>query len=217
MTDDERELPLFPLNTVLFPSLPLPLHIFEERYKLMIGSCVVTDNLFGVCLIREGVEVGGPAEPFEIGTVSRIAEVDRQPDGRMNLMTFGAGRFRLLEIIQREPYLIGRVALLPASTDETTPELLGDVADRLLRYLREVRKTNRLPDRGELVADADRLSYLAAATLGMSARERQAFLETDSLLERLKQARDGLRREIDNARLFGRAIDSPSIGPFSRN
>src|SRR5215216_2373888 len=84
-----RELPLFPLNTVLFPSLPLPLHIFEERYKLMIGTCAVTDNLFGVCLIKEGVEVGGPAEPFEIGTVARIAEIERMPDGRMNLMTFG--------------------------------------------------------------------------------------------------------------------------------
>jgi Lon protease-like protein len=202
---------------VLFPSLPLPLHIFEERYKLMIGSCIVTDSLFGVALIKDGVEVGGPAEPFDIGTVSQITEVDRQPDGRMNLMTFGRGRFRLLEITQREPFLIGRVTLLPASTDVTTPEMLGDVADRLLRYLQEVRKTNRLPDRGELVADADRLSYLAAATLGMPARERQAFLETDSLLERLKQARDGLRREIDNARLFGRAIDGPTIGPFSRN
>ena len=115
MTDDLRELPLFPLNTVLFPSLPLPLHIFEERYRLMIGSCIVTDNLFGVCLIKEGVEVGGPAEPFEIGTVAKISEVQREQDGRMNLMTFGTQRFKLLEITQREPYLIGRVQLLPTS------------------------------------------------------------------------------------------------------
>jgi Lon protease-like protein len=178
---------------------------------------VVTDNLFGVCLIKEGVEVGGPAEPFEIGTVSRITEVDRQPDGRMNLMTFGMGRFRLLEITQREPYLIGRVALLGPSADVAPDALVEDVADRLLRYLRDVRKASRLPDRGELMADADRLSYLAAATLGLHARERQTFLETDSRLERLTQARDRLRREIENARLFGRAIDGPTIGPFSRN
>lgn len=217
MTDDARELPLFPLNTVLFPSLPLPLHIFEERYKLMIGSCVVTDSLFGVCLIREGVEVGGPAEPFEIGTVTRISEIDRQPDGRMNLMTFGTGRYRLLEITQREPYLIGRVALLEPSDEVPQAELIADVADRLLRYLQEVRKTNRLPDRGELIADADRLSYLAAATLGLQARERQTFLETDSRVARLTEVRDRLRREIENARLFGRAMDGPTIGPFSRN
>jgi Lon protease-like protein len=217
VTDDLRDLPLFPLNTVLFPSLPLPLHIFEERYRLMIGSCIVTDNLFGVCLIREGVEVGGPAEPFEIGTVAQISDVERQPDGRMNLMTFGKQRFRLLEITQREPYLIGRVQLLPASGEQPAPELVTDVADRLLRYLREVRRTSRLPDRGELMVDVDRLSYLAAATLGLSSRERQTFLEIDSTIARLQDARDRLRREIDNARLFGRELDTPTIGPFSRN
>ncbi|HZO29777.1 MAG TPA: LON peptidase substrate-binding domain-containing protein [Chloroflexota bacterium] len=217
MTDNARELPLFPLNTVLFPSLPLPLHIFEERYKLMIGTCVVTDNLFGVCLIKEGVEVGGPAEPFEIGTVARIAEVERLPDGRMNLMTFGQRRFRLEELIQREPYLVGRVVVLEPDGEPAADELVTDVADRLLRYLRDVRGAARLPDRAELVADVDRLSYLAAATLGLPARERQSFLETDSAADRLQQARDLLRREIENARLFGRAIDGPSIGPFSRN
>jgi Lon protease-like protein len=217
VTDELRELPLFPLNTVLFPSLPLPLHIFEERYKLMIGTCVVTDNLFGVCLIKEGVEVGGPAEPFEIGTVARIAEVERMPDGRMNLMTFGTGRFRLDEVIQREPYLIGRVVMLEGGGEPPAEDLVGDVADRLLRYLRDVRGAARLPDRGELLADVDRLSYLAAATLGLPARERQSFLEVDSAVERLRQARELLRREIENARLFGRAVDGPSIGPFSRN
>jgi Lon protease-like protein len=217
VTEEPRELPLFPLNTVLFPSLPLPLHIFEERYKLMIGTCVVTDNLFGVCLIKEGVEVGGPADPFEIGTVARIAEVERMPDGRMNLMTFGTGRFRIEELIQREPYLIGRVVMLESAGDAPADELVEDVADRLLRYLRDVRGAARLPDRGELVTDVDRLSYLAAATLGLPPRERQSFLETDSSVERLRQARDLLRREIENARLFGRAVDGPSIGPFSRN
>jgi Lon protease-like protein len=217
VTEEARELPLFPLNTVLFPSLPLPLHIFEERYKLMIGTCVVTDNLFGVCLIKEGVEVGGPAEPFEIGTLARIAEVERMPDGRMNLMTFGTGRFRLDEVIQREPYLIGRVVMLEAGGEPPADDLVGDVADRLLRYLRDVRGAARLPDRGELLVDVDRLSYLAAATLGLPPRERQSFLETDSAVDRLRQARDLLRREIENARLFGRAVDGPSIGPFSRN
>ena len=217
MSDETRELPLFPLNTVLFPSLPLPLHIFEERYKLMIGTCVVTDNLFGVCLIKEGVEVGGPAEPFEIGTVARIAEVERLPDGRMNLMTFGTQRFRLDEVIQREPYLVGRVVVLEPGAEPSADELVTDVADRLLRYLREVRGAARLPDRSELLADVDRLTYLAAATLGLPARERQSFLEVDSAVDRLQQARDLLRREIENARLFGRAIDGPTIGPFSRN
>src|SRR4051794_6851013 len=156
----------------------------------MIGTCVVTDNLFGVCLIKEGVEVGGPAEPFEIGTVARIAEVERLPDGRMNLMTFGIQRFRLDEVIQREPYLVGRVVVLEPGHEPADDDLAADVADRLLRYLREVRRAARLPDRGELLKDVDRLSYLAAATLGLPPRERQSFLETDLAADRLRQARD---------------------------
>src|SRR5918911_264681 len=132
--------PVFPLNTVLFPSLPLPLHIFEERYRLMIGTCAVTDREFGVCLIKEGVEVGGPAEPFAIGTVARIAEIERLPDGRMNLLTFGTTRFRILEIVRREPYLIGRVASLERTADQPDDALVQDVADRLLAYLQDVRR-----------------------------------------------------------------------------
>ena len=94
---------------------------------------------------------------------------------------------------------------------------MTDVADRLLRYLREVRGAARLPDRTELMGDVDRLAYLAAATLGLPALDRQSFLETESVAERLQRARDLLRREIENARLFGRALDGPTIGPFSRN
>lgn len=217
MTEETRELPLFPLNTVLFPSLPLPLHIFEERYKLMIGTCVVTDKQFGVCLIKEGVEVGGPAEPFEIGTVAQIAEVERLPDGRMNLMTFGMTRFRLTEVIQREPYLVGRVAPLASSDGDPEATLVVDVADRLLRYLREVRGAARLPSRDDLLADLDRLSYLGAATLNFQVQERQRFLEVDSTTERLRQVREHLKRELDNVRIFGKELDGPTIGPFSRN
>jgi hypothetical protein len=126
-------------------------------------------------------------------------------------------RFRLEEVVQRDPYLIGRVTVLQPAVEVPDEVLVADVADRLLRYLKDVRRAARLPDRGELIVDLDRLSYLSMATLGLPARERQAFLEVDSVVTRLEQARDLLRREIENARLFGRAIDGPSIGPFSRN
>jgi len=217
VTGEARDLPLFPLNSVLFPSLPLPLHIFEERYKLMIGTCAVTDRLFGVCLIKEGVEVGGPAEPFTIGTVARIAEIDRMPDGRMNLMTFGTDRFRLLEIKQREPYLIGQVEIMPASPESIDATLVSDVADRLLAYLGNVRQVKRLPDRGDLVADVDRLTYLVAATLNLAPHDRQGLLETDSTEARIRRVRTLLRRELENARLFGQAVTGPMAGPFSVN
>ena len=217
MTAETRDLPLFPLNSVLFPSLPLPLHIFEERYKLMIGTCAVTDSLFGVCLIKEGVEVGGPAEPFAIGTVARIAEIERMPDGRMNLMTFGTDRFRLLEIKQREPYLIGQVEIMPAVLEEIDTTLVSDVADRLLAYLGNIRRVKRLPDRNDLLADVDRLSYLVGATLNLSPHDRQQLLETDSTEARIRHVRTLLRRELENARLFGQAVTGPMAGPFSVN
>jgi Lon protease-like protein len=217
VTAESRELPLFPLNSVLFPSLPLPLHIFEERYKLMIGTCAVTDKQFGVCLIKAGVEVGGPAEPFEIGTIARIAEIERMPDGRMNLMTFGTERFRLLEITQREPYLIGQVVVLPADTETADSGLVTDVADRLLSYLGTVRQVKRLPHRDDLLADVDRLTYLVAATLNLSPHDRQNLLETDSTVARLRHVRTLLRRELENARLFGQAVTGPMAGPFSVN
>ena len=83
MTEAERALPLFPLEqVVLFPGMSLPLHIFEERYKVMIGACQVTDQLFGVLLIKSGSEVGAPAQPERVGCTARMLRVDRLPDGR---------------------------------------------------------------------------------------------------------------------------------------
>src|SRR5437016_576908 len=102
-------IPLFPLNTVLFPGATLPLHIFEPRYRLMINECIERDEPFGVVLIRSGAEVGGDAEPHEIGTTARVARVERLPDGRMNLATVGVRRFRILDLDRSKPYLQGIV------------------------------------------------------------------------------------------------------------
>src|SRR3954453_11337770 len=89
-----EEIPLFPLNTVLFPGMPLPLHIFEPRYREMIGACVRDERPFGVVLIKEGREVGEAAMPFEVGTLAKIVGVERLDDGRMNVVTVGTDRFR---------------------------------------------------------------------------------------------------------------------------
>src|SRR5262245_38175495 len=103
-----ESLPLFPLNIVLFPRMPLPLHIFEERYKTMINRCLSEDRAFGVVLIREGSEVGAPAVPQTVGTRARIHAVERLAEGRMNLFTEGTERFRLLDYVtEPETYLIG--------------------------------------------------------------------------------------------------------------
>src|SRR5437867_720934 len=103
-----EEIPLFPLNTVLFPGMPLPLHIFEPRYREMIGVCSDEDRPFGVVLIREGMEVGEAAKPFEVGTMAKIIGIDRLNDGRMNIVTVGTRRFRVMSYAtDRKAYIVG--------------------------------------------------------------------------------------------------------------
>ncbi|MCH8009839.1 MAG: LON peptidase substrate-binding domain-containing protein [Chloroflexi bacterium] len=105
-------IPLFPLNTVLFPKQALPLHIFEERYKLMIGRCIDEKEPFGVVLLKSGEEASGDGEPYDVGTTARVARVQRLPDGRMNLINLGRRRFRILELDHSEEYLAGEVEYL---------------------------------------------------------------------------------------------------------
>src|SRR3990172_3261195 len=110
-----ERLPLFPLRTVLFPGMPLPLRIFEERYRLMIGRCLEQRAPFGVVLIRSGEEVGGPAEPYDVGTTARIVRVQRLEDGRMNLVALGERRFRIVHLDRSEPHLSGDVDYLQSA------------------------------------------------------------------------------------------------------
>src|SRR3954468_8837407 len=105
----ERDLPLFPLNTVLFPRMPLPLYIFEPRYQEMMTRCIRDRIGFGVLLITDGGEVGDNAETVTVGTVARIVTVDEMDDGRMNMLTMGVVRFRLLKTYDHHPYKSGDI------------------------------------------------------------------------------------------------------------
>ncbi|MEM7800244.1 MAG: LON peptidase substrate-binding domain-containing protein, partial [Chloroflexota bacterium] len=109
----QYDLPLFPLNTVLFPGMPLALHIFEERYKLMINTCVSEGKPFGVVLIKNGREAGGSAEPYSIGCKASISQLQPLRDGRMNLVANGEDRFKIHTISNEKPYLVGKVEDLP--------------------------------------------------------------------------------------------------------
>lgn len=106
------EMPLFPLRTVLFPGMPLPLRIFEERYRVMVRELLETGSEFGVLLIREGAEVGGGARPYEVGTLARIEESVETPDGRYMLDTRGTRRFRLRRMLAPRPYPFGDIDVL---------------------------------------------------------------------------------------------------------
>src|SRR2546430_15968952 len=99
-----KPLPMFPLGTVLFPHAVLPLHIFEERYRSLVETCLQGDGRFGVVLIERGFEVGGGDTRFGVGTVARIVEAARTPDGRYLLATVGTERFRIKKWLDDDPY-----------------------------------------------------------------------------------------------------------------
>jgi Lon protease-like protein len=211
--ESQRVMPLFPLEqVVLFPGMSLPLRIFEERYKVMIGACQVTDQLFGVVLIRSGREVGNPAEPEQVGCTARMVRVDRIPDGRMHIMTIGEQRFRLLgqARVMPEGYLVGDVALLPEAAPATVESsLVESVTQEFKRYQEAILGLTGRVDpvsAPELPSDPGRLSYRVAATLFVDPHERQQLLETDDVASRLQQELVLLKREMPK-----------TIGPFSLN
>ena len=206
----ERVLPLFPLEqVVLFPGMSLPLRIFEERYKVMIGACQVTDQLFGVVLIRSGKEVGDPAEPERVGCTARMVRVDRLPDGQMHILSVGEERFRLLGAarVMPEGYLVGDAELLSEQAAQVVDTaLLDNVTHEFTRYQRATLSLSAKRQPPELPADPVRLSYRIAATLFVDPRERQRLLETDDVSSRLQQELTLLKREMPR-----------TIGPFSLN
>lgn len=215
------ELPLFPLNTVLFPGMPLPLHIFEERYRLMIRRCLDGERVFGVLLIAEGKEVGDPAEPFEVGTTARIVQTDSLPDGRYNLLTLGERRFRLRELRQDRPYLLGRVEYLPeaemdpAALDATANQvrdLFAEYVQMLLKLLKQEPAVPTLP------AAADELAHYVASKLQVEPREKQRLLELPSPLARLEAEINILKRERQLLDQWAAMRMQGPQGPgFSRN
>ena len=119
------EIPLFPLGTVLFPDGLLPLRIFEQRYMEMSKACLRDDTPFGVCLIREGAEVGAPATPEDVGTLARIVHWDMQQLGLLQVVARGGARFRLLEQrVRADGLVLGRVELIEEAPDTPVPDAL---------------------------------------------------------------------------------------------
>jgi Lon protease-like protein len=197
-------LALFPLNTVLFPGMPLPLHIFEERYKLMIGRCIEEERSFGVVLIQSGPEVGGPAVPHMVGTTAHIAAVKRSDDGRMNLIAIGQERFRIVEIVRQEPYLIARVeALADVVPEAGAAALAAEVRAILTTYLRDLFLLLEQPEEElEIPTEPSRLSLVTAAVMQIPMGERQALLEMTDVAVRLQQEKEWLARETEKQRIL---------------
>lgn len=192
------ELPLFPLNTVLFPHMPLGLHIFEERYRAMMRDCREAGTTFGVVAIREGVEAGGAATPYSVGTLAQLRNVEELDDGRYNLLVVGASRFRVSRLIHEQQYLTGTVSYL--EDDPVAPDDTALLAQRLRgafeQYVAEAaRITGAQASDVSLPDDPELLAYLVAASLPVEVARKQELLEVNSTAARLDGCLELLRRE----------------------
>src|SRR5689334_8271393 len=117
--------PVFPLSTVLFPGMPLPLHIFEERYRTMVRDISRGDKRLCVALISEGVEVGGDAEPCAVACLAEVVDLQALDDGRYILIAVGVERVRLLSVgYNSKPYLTASVEVWPDESIQVEPDLL---------------------------------------------------------------------------------------------
>ena len=200
--DDLSELPLFPLNdVVLFPGMRLPLHIFEERYKEMIGRCSEQDIPFGVLLIKEGQEVGEPAEPVSVGTTARIAEVHSLAEGRMNIVSRGEQRFRVVEIIQQVPYLVGLVQYIEDQPGEIADVLVQQIRKEFVDFLTHQAtiaggwnsSVNVVEDSTQLFTDV--MSSLSAS-VSLPKELRQKLLESPTTQQQLEMLLPILSRSV---------------------
>lgn len=182
-----QELPLFPLNTVLFPGGVLPLRIFEPRYLDMVSACLRTDGGFGVVAIHEGQETGDqPASIHPVGTLARIVDFNPLDDGLLGITCLGVQRLRVIgHRVQPDRLLIGRVLWLP--DDPALPPLPGH--EPLASVLRDLLQNEELAPYNRFLApdweDAAWIGNRLTEILPLPPHVRQALLEMTDPRQRL--------------------------------
>jgi uncharacterized protein len=218
-------LPLFPLGTVLFPGLLLPLHIFEDRYRQLVRDLVnqPEPQRFGVVAIREGRETGieGVSALYEIGCTATLRRVSERDDGRYDLVTVGADRFRLNTLDDSKPYFQGEVEFLPENTgDEAAADVAVQTVQRAFHAYVEALNARGATQVSipELPADPLALSYLVAASIIADLHDRQALLAEPDALRRLTAERTLLSRETSMLRsLTSTPAPEFRYAPYSPN
>jgi Lon protease-like protein len=191
------EIPLFPLNTVLFPGGVLPLRIFEPRYVDMVRRCMREGGEFGIALIREGKEAGGPATTHDVGTVAQIVDFDQTKDGLLGITTRGTQRFRIQSTRRQADGLnLAMIEKLPPEPVVMLPDEYGVLARMLIEALPQMGDyfKHLLPQ----YDDAAWVSARVAEVMPIPLAVKQQMLEVDDGVERLRLLTPLLRSGADN-------------------
>jgi ATP-dependent Lon protease len=198
-----RELPLFPLPVVLFPGVPMPLHIFEPRYRRMLEDISARDQLFGLSYFDQSAADSQLPPIGHIGCVAEVTEVQPMPDGRSNILTVGLIRYRLEAYVEHgDPYLVGEISFFEDEDEDEEPlsARAREVSSLFQRIALAVRIINderaSLPEIPDV--DPEQLSFLVAAAMEIDTEVKLELLEMRSTSERLKRLRDLLARALPN-------------------
>ena len=179
-----EDFPLFPLNTVLFPGGLLPLRVFEARYMDMARQCLREKSMFGVCLIREGAEVGRPAVPESVGCQARIVQCDMQQMGVLELMTQGVERFRVVSTrANSQGLLLAQVQPIPAEDPAPIPPQYAACATLLKRVIAQ--HGAALFAEPHQLDNASWVGYRLAEIMPFPPAEKQKLLAMEDSLARL--------------------------------
>ena len=191
------EIPLFPLNTVLFPGGPLLLRIFEPRYLDMISRCLQQGSCFGVVAIKQGSEIGA-ADTFRVGTLAEIVDWRQETDGVLGITAAGRGCFEIEQASRQQDGLyVGQVKLLDSELAVSLPPEHAPLSS-LLRKLLSL--AGHYGDIGTAYDDASWVGYRLAEIAPLPLPAKQLLLETRDALARLEQLRASLRTAADRGR-----------------
>jgi hypothetical protein len=193
---------MFPLSSVLFPEAGLPLHVFEERYRALMASCLEADGEFGVVLIARGSEVGGGDERVHVGTMARIANAAELEDGRMLVVATGVHRIRVTEWLVDDPYPLALVEDLPDRPGQCPTEVLVRTEASLRRLrslLSELGDVPALPHSLRISGDPEEVGWQLCDMAPLVSHDQQRLLEADGLearMELLAQLCDAMSGDV---------------------
>lgn len=216
-------IPLFPLQTVLFPRAPVRLHVFEERYKAMMRRCIDEELPFGVVLIRRGSEAGGPLpDPHSVGCTAWITKAAALANDDLSIEAVGTERFRILSLSCERSYLVGQVE--PLEVHRIDDDAMAQTARRLrlwferyLEVLSVVSTEDIAPSSARLPADPLALAYVAASVLPLPTTEKQALLAEGHADLLLADVCELYQRELPILEDMVASRGDSLPGAFSRN